>query len=168
MKKLFILSVFSLLVLFQCQEQPIYPNEPLIDYERFYIYVDTNSNNEPIITGKVEFSFTDGDGNIGFDPVPTDSGVEQPDSIKYNLFLQMYDLQNRDTILIEDENGGLLKHTIPYINRQSLQGTISVKIEYPIIKYDTILYTFYLYDRDYNRSNTDTTDFRILSGILDN
>ena len=42
---------------------------------------------------------------------------------------------------------------------------MDLEITYPVIKYDTIYYTFYIYDRDFNRSNTDTTDVIVLSGI---
>ena len=42
---------------------------------------------------------------------------------------------------------------------------MDLEISYPVIKYDTIFYTFYIYDRDYNRSNTDTTEVIVLSGI---
>ena len=46
---------------------------------------------------------------------------------------------------------------------------MDLEISYPLIKHDTIFYTFFIFDRDYNRSNTDTTDVIVLSGIdLDN
>jgi len=34
-----------------------------------------------------------------------------------------------------------------------------------VIVTDTFFYTFYIYDRDYNRSNLDTTDVIVLTGI---
>lgn len=42
---------------------------------------------------------------------------------------------------------------------------MDLEISYPIILHDTIFYTFYIYDRDLNRSNVDTTEVIILSGI---
>jgi len=74
-------------------------------------------------------------------------------------------LQGYEYVEIPDEDGGLLKYRIPYLDKQPLSGTMDLEISYPIIIYDTIYYTFYIYDRDYNRSNTDTTDIIVLSGI---
>jgi len=160
MKKIAVILLLISGLLYQCQKPPVYPDVPIIDYHSFYVYVDTNSLGQAVLTGKMNFSFTDGDGNIGFEPDTTTEDL--PDSIRYNLFLQTYDCDGGDFVLVPEEDGGYLKYIIPYLDKQPLQGTISVNIEYPIIDYDTILYTFFLYDRDLNRSNTDTTDVRIL------
>jgi len=160
MKKSAVIILFLSGLLYQCQERPVYPDEPIIDYQSFYVYIDTNSLGQAVFTGKMHFSFTDGDGNIGFEP--DTSSEDLPDSIRYNLFLQTYDYHKGEYSKISEEDGGKLKYIIPYLNKQPLQGTISVHIEYPIIDFDTIFYTFFLYDRDMNRSNTDTTDVRIL------
>ncbi len=160
MKKIaFIILLFSGL-LYQCQEPPVYPDQPIIDYDSFFLYISVNSLDQEVLTGQVNFSITDGDGNIGFEPDTTTADL--PDSVRYNLFLQLYDYQDGDYVEVPEEEGGYLKYIIPYINKQPLIGTISVTIEYPIIEYDTIFYTFFLYDRDFNRSNIDTTDVRIL------
>ena len=42
---------------------------------------------------------------------------------------------------------------------------MDLQIYYPVIVHDTIFYTFYIYDRDLNRSNMDTTEVIVLSGI---
>ena len=39
------------------------------------------------------FDFTDGDGNIGFKPLLDTLGIGLPDTLLYNLFLQLYDYQ---------------------------------------------------------------------------
>ncbi len=160
MKKIAVILVLISGLLYQCQEPEVYPDEPIIDYEHFFLYVSINSLDQEVLTGQLNFSFTDGDGNIGFEPDTSTADI--PDSIRYNLFLQMYDLQDGDYVEVPDEEGGYLKYIIPYLDKQPLQGTISVTIEYPIIEFDTVFYTFFLYDRDMNRSNTDTTDVRIL------
>ena len=52
-------------------------------------------------------------------------------------------------------------YRIPPLDREgqnkTLQGEIEVEIEYYSIDYDTLKYSFYLIDRAYHRSNTDTT-----------
>ena len=88
-----------------------------------------------------------------------------PDTVKYNFFLQLYNLEGNDFVQIPDEDGGRLKYRIPFLYKEPLTGTLDLQISYPIIVYDTIFYTFWIYDRDFNRSNTDSTDVIILSGI---
>jgi hypothetical protein len=165
MKKSAVIVIFVLLgsTLYQCHEPPVYPDVPIVNYESFFVYMDTNSLNQEVLTGNVNFSFTDGDGNLGMDAMPDSVAFGLPDSIRYNLFFQLYDYQNGQFVEIPEEDGGYLKYVIPYLDKQPLQGTISVKIEYPILTYDTIFYTFFMYDRDYNRSNTDSTDVRDLT-----
>ncbi len=165
MKKLIFILIILPLTLHQCREQPVYPDVPLIDYESFYLYISVNSLEQEVLTGKLNFSFTDGDGNVGFEPWPDSIAAGMPDTQRYNLFLHLHDYQDGEFKEITGEDGGILKYNIPYLDKQPLSGTVSVTIEYPIIRYDTIFYTFYLYDREFNRSNTDTTDVQILSGI---
>jgi len=165
MKKLLIILILLPLALHQCQETPVYPDVPLINYESFYLYTTINSLDQEVLTGKLNFSFTDGDGNVGFEPWPDTVAIGLPDTQRYNLFLQVHDLQNGEFVEVPEEDGGYLKYIIPYLDKQPLTGTISVTIEYPIIRFDTIFYTFYLYDREYNMSNIDSTDVLVLSGI---
>ena len=128
-----------------------------------FITVDGLGNNT--LVGQLTFDFTDGDGNIGLLPLVDTTDLNLPDTVKFNFFLQLYDLQNFEYVPIPEEDGGILKYRIPYLDKQPLSGTMDLEISYPIIIYDTIFYTFYIYDRDYNRSNTDSTDVIVLSGI---
>jgi hypothetical protein len=68
------------------------------------------------------------------------------------------------------QSGGNFRHRVeevcfPYLDNQPLSGVIDLEISYPVILYDTIFYTFYIFDRDFHRSNTDTTEVIVLSGI---
>jgi len=158
--------ISTLFLMISCNDiTPVYPDEPVIDYQGFglYIIVDALGNNT--LVGKLSFDFTDGDGNLGLYPLEDTTDLNVPDTVKYNFFLHLYDLQGFDWVKIPEENGGILKYRIPYLDKKPLSGTLDLDIAYPIIKYDTIYYTFYIYDRDYNRSNIDTTDIIVLSGI---
>lgn len=165
MKRLCVIGIFLTLFLAQCREPETYPDEPVIRYESFVLYVQQNNLGVETLIGEVNFSFTDGDGNVGMEPISDTAAIGLPDTVQYNLFMQLYDYQDSAFIPIPEEEGGYLKYIIPFLDKQPLSGTISVTLEYPLIRYDTIFYTFYMVDRDYNRSNTDTTDTRILSGI---
>ena len=165
--RIYTTTLFSaLLLMISCDEiTPVYPDEPVVDYQGFglFIIVDPLGNNT--LVGQLSFDFTDGDGNLGLPPLIDTTNLSLPDTVKFNFFLQLYDLQGYEYVKIPEEDGGILKYRIPYLNKQPLSGTLDLEISYPIIIYDTIYYTFYIYDRDFNRSNTDTTDVIVLSGI---
>ena len=166
MKRIATLLFSTLLLMISCNEvDPVYPDEPVVDYQGFGLYITTDPLGNNTLIGQLTFDFTDGDGNLGLLPLVDTSDLNLPDTVKYNFFLQLYDLQGYEWVEIPDEDGGILKYRIPYLDKQPLSGTMDLEISYPVIKYDTIFYTFYIFDRDYNRSNTDSTDVIVLSGI---
>ena len=166
MKRIATLLFSTLLLMISCNEvDPVYPDEPVVDYQGFGLYITTDPLGNNTLIGQLTFDFTDGDGNLGLLPLVDTSDLNLPDTVKFNFFLQLYDLQGYEWVEIPDEDGGKPKYRIPYLNKQPLSGTMDLEISYPVIKYDTIFYTFYIYDRDYNRSNTDSTDVIVLSGI---
>ena len=143
---------------------PVYPDEPVVEYQGFSFYITIDELNNKTLVGRLSFRFTDGDGNVGLTPITDSLSLSLPDTVKYNFFLQLYDLQGYEYVKVPEIDGGILKYRIPYLDKKPLSGTIDLDISYPkIYEYDTIFYTFYIYDRDYNRSNTDTTDVVDLS-----
>jgi len=156
----------ALLLMISCNDiDPVYPDEPHVDYQGFGLFIAVDALGNSTLIGQLSFDFTDGDGNLGLLPLVDTSYLNMPDTVKYNFFLQLYDLQGYEYVQIPDEDGGVLKYRIPYLDKQPLSGTMDLEISYPVIIYDTIYYTFYIYDRDFNRSNTDSTDIIVLSGI---
>lgn len=155
-----------LMLLVSCDEEPeTYPDEPLVDYQSFAIYISEDALGNQVVTGRLSFDFTDGDGNLGLPALEDNTNPNLPDSVKYNFYLQLYDLQGYDFVKIPESKGGILKYRIPLLLKQPTKGTMDLDISYPIIEYDTIFYTFYIVDRSFNRSNTDSTDVIVLSGI---
>ncbi len=155
-----------LLLMISCNDiDPLYPDEPVVDYQGFGLFITVDGLGNNTLVGQLSFDFTDGDGNIGLLPLVDTSDLSLPDTVKFNFFLQLYDLQNYEYVPIPEEDGGILKYRIPFLKKQPLTGTLDLEISYPVILYDTIFYTFYIFDRDYNRSNTDSTDIIVLSGI---
>ncbi len=156
----------TLLLMISCNEvDPVYPDQPVVNYQGFGLFISVDALGNNTLIGNLSFDFTDGDGNLGLPPLVDTTDLSLPDTVKYNFFLQLYDLQGYDFVEIPEEDGGKLKYRIPYLDKQPLSGTMDLQISYPVILYDTIYYTFWIYDRDYNRSNTDTTDIIVLSGI---
>lgn len=145
-----------------CEEIQSYPETPEVEYKSFSLFRTTDALGNVILLGQMEFDFTDGDGNIG-------DSTQMSDSENYNLFLSLYDYDHtlKDFKKVEDIPS--LKYRIPYIERKgqnkTLKGTITVDLEYKLIEYDTIFYTFYIKDRDLNQSNVDTTEIIDLASI---
>ena len=156
----------GLLLMISCDEiDPVYSDIPVVDYQGFGLFISTDALGNNTLIGQLTFDFTDGDGNIGLPPLIDTTDLNMPDSVKFNFYLQLYDLEGYEFVKIPEEDGGILKYRIPFLNKQPLIGTMDLKISYPVIKYDTIFYTFYINDRDFNWSNIDTTDIIVLSGI---
>ena len=161
-----IILLSTLFLMISCNDiTQVYPDEPVIDYQGFGLYIIVDALGNKTLVGKLSFDFTDGDGSLGLPPLDNPGDLDLPDTVKYNFFLHLHDLQGFDWVKIPEEDGGILKYRIPYLDKNPLSGTLDLDISYPIIKYDTIYYTFYIYDRDLNRSNVDTTEIIVLSGI---
>ena len=163
-KKILIVSSFIMILFTGCEKIQSYPETPRVEYKSFGIYGTVDALGNEILVGQLEFEFTDGDGNVG---LKQDSATNVPDSLKYNLFLSLYNKEGKDFEKIKDLPS--LNYRTPYIEREgqnkTLKGTITVDLEYKTIEYDTIFYTFYITDRDYNRSNVDSTEVLIFTGI---
>lgn len=157
----------GLMLLVSCDENitDVYPDEPVVDYQGFGIYLTEDALGNQVLMGRITFDFTDGDGNLGLPALEENTNPLLPDSLKYNFYLQLYDLQGYEYVEIPESEGGFLKYRIPFLNKEPTKGTMDLDISYPVIVYDTIFYTFYIVDRSFNRSNTDTTDVIVLSGI---
>jgi len=160
----FFILVFSIMF-YTCEEIVSYPDTPSIDYQAFTLYKTVDELGNNIFLGKLEFEFTDGDGNIG---IYQPDSLNIADSLKYNLYLRLYERDSEGSRLVESFDS-TQNFRIPYIEREgqnkTLKGTITVDLEYKTIEYDTIFYTFYITDRDFNKSNTDTTDLIIFKGL---
>lgn len=166
MKRIRFTFWIGLMLLASCDEvTETYPDEPVVDYQTFGIYISEDALGNQVAIGRLTFNFTDGDGNLGLLPLEENSNPLLPDSKKYNFYLQLYDLQGYEFVKIPESEGGILKYRIPFLAKQPTKGVMDLDITYPLIVHDTIFYTFYIVDRTLNHSNTDTTDVIVLSEI---
>ena len=155
--QLYALCLLAFLVSF-CVQPPDYPDEPVIEFVRLNksSIAQGNSGARPD-TLAVIFSFTDGDGNIGFDN----------DSIDVFLTDSRDDFINRFKLpVIPDQGSG-----------NGISGEVTIKLpntpfnicctfpdgstacqqndKFPV---DTFSYTIQIRDRDFNVSNKIQTD----------
>ncbi|MCF8380432.1 MAG: hypothetical protein K9H49_12690 [Bacteroidales bacterium] len=159
------LSLFLMAVIFaSCEEIKSYPEIPHVDYQSYSLFSTTDALGNKILLGKLTFEFTDGDGDLGLEQPEI---ADPPDSLLYNLYLSLYEKDGAEFIKREDINS--LNFRIPYIEREgqnkTLTGTITIDLEYKVIEYDTFFYTFQIVDRQFNKSNIDSTDVLIFTGI---
>ena len=166
MKRFFVAFLFFFTAFFfGCEEIVTYPDEPAIDFQNHTTYIGTDALGNTIALVKLELEFTDGDGDIG---LKQPGSVDDADSLKYNFFITMYDYTNGEFKKVEGLEG-TQNYRVPFIKREgqnkTLKGTIVIDLEFKSIIYDTIFYSFYLVDREFNKSNVDSSDVIILSGI---
>lgn len=159
-------AIAGLLLLTSCPgDEPEYPDFPLIDYTGISLLVGQDALGNPNAIVRIHFDFTDGDGNIGLPEIVDSSFLTGVDTLDNNLFLHLYDYQDGEFVEVPENKGGLVKYRIPYLDKQKLVGTIDFDVSFPVIVYDTIFFTFYIFDRDLQRSNVDSTEIIDLSII---
>ncbi|MEA3318269.1 MAG: hypothetical protein U9R54_09955 [Bacteroidota bacterium] len=158
---------YSLLLIFlfstvSCEKAEEYSIIPEIEYKDFIVKENLPEYNA--VEGTLNFSFVDGDGNIG---------VNQPDSINSdstssieenpNLYIKIYDKLNGEF----QERDSLYEFRIPYLEGgtyiKSIKGNIEVDLLILNKISDTIKFEFYIFDRDLNKSNIETSPEIILT-----
>jgi len=164
-RKIAVILFASFAIFSGCGEIVTYPETPIIEYKAFALYRTTDDLGNSIFLGKMEVVFTDGDGDVGL--VQPDS-AEIADSLKYNFFTTLYSMNNGSFEKIEGAVGEQ-NFRIPYITREgqnkTLKGSIIVEFEYKLIVHDTIFYTFYMTDREFHKSNTDSSEVIVFTGL---
>ena len=159
MKKISFILVLAAVLFTGCPAPSVLPDVPRVEFISFMLEEKPNPLGT-VLTGTLTFYFEDGDGDIGFN-ASLDS-LNQPDSVKYNLFLTIHEMVDGSYREVDtSELDSKPFYRIPPLDREgqnkTLKGEIAVEIEYFTIDYDTLKYTFYLMDRAYHRSNQDTT-----------
>ncbi len=156
-----IVYIFSFLFfLISCEKEEQYADIPEIKFKSFTIEKEIQNNFENTI-GRLIFSFTDGDGDIGIDP-NTESLNDSISLENYNAFITRYYKINdqfiRDTTIF---------YIIPYMEggvyREYLKGEIEIKLYFLKFKHDTLKLDFYITDRANHKSNTDSTPEIVVS-----
>ncbi len=137
----------------------IIPEIEFINTEHYY---DIDTNGFSMDKVKLEFYLVDGDGDIG---LRADMGWPYVGDSSMNFFPTMYVMSNGE--FIQDTLLKVKGYTIPYIDAIGLDKTLKANIfvdfeyswrnVYPI-PLDTIMYSFYVLDRAFHKSNIANTD----------
>lgn len=133
------------------------PPEPRIEFRSFTVIDTTDQLGNQAKAGKLTFFFEDGDGNVG------DNNNPAAPETSVNMFLSLY--RKSGGVMVPASSGDPIMPTpfrIPYMERlgqnKILRGEITVVMLYLFYsESDTLMYDFYIRDRDLNLSNTATT-----------
>ena len=151
-----ILIALSFTLVPSCKPTVEYADEPTVSFKNFY-FSDTVLLGNQVKQGTLIFSFTDGDGDIGFDTV-------QPR--QNTIFMTKHKM--KDNVLTQMDLLVDLNYFVERIykddRRQAMSGDIKIEDlnEYPMSFGDTIMYKFYIVDRAGNHSNTDSSGLIVI------
>lgn len=153
-KYLFFVSV--LVMITSCLTQQNYPNTPQIDFRQVSITINTDTLGNKLPNMNLYFKILDGDGNFGFKD--GDTLYEDGNIIINNFYASMFVYNGGDIYEYEDL---LLDGRIPWTNPVGLnnyyKATVIYNLTLSFSLYDSIKFSFYVIDNDFNRSNTQST-----------
>ena len=169
-KILFIVGIGLLISLVSCRKIEQYPVVPGIEFSRFLVEVDTSTGQTP--RAVLEFSYKDGAGDIGLDPDQIAPPFNPGSPYYYNLIIHYFEKQHGRFVevpLLWWNNDSLRYDTItfnaripnltPKTGNLNISGIIqdTLFIYNPLSTFDTIRFTFFIYDRALHKSNEVTT-----------
>jgi hypothetical protein len=158
----------ALLTLYACKKPVSYSEIPAISFQTFTKTITTDLLGNKILKGRLAFYLIDGDGNIGFNESDTTSPWSPGTEYFNNLHLTFFKMNNGNWIPDTSFN---LAYRTPYIEpkgqNKTRKCTIMIDIDYEYnssgqLPFDSIMYSFYLYDRTLNKSNTESTGLILL------
>lgn len=151
-----VLLIIASAIMPSCKPEEEYPDEPTVSFKEF-TFADTIILGNTVKRGTLTFSFTDGDGDIGFDTVSPR---------KNTIFMTKHKM--KDNVLTQMDLLVDLNYFVERIykddKKQAVSGDIKIEElnEYIMSFGDTIMYKFYIVDRAGNKSNTDSTGLIIV------
>ena len=153
MKKLLLFG-FLVLLFFSCHRTEPFSEVPYIEFVRLEkVDEGTGVDNQANLVVR----FQDGDGDIGLNDADTTGVFSKDSTYYYNFFIDYYEKQNGDWVLVELPTP--LHARIPRLSDnepESIEGEITILtfINNYFSSYDTIKLSCCLYDRALHQSNT--------------
>ncbi len=155
----FYITLIMLVLSGSCTRIQQLPPEPFIEYRDFTVFDTIDILGNYCKGGRLKFYFEDGDGNLGL-ASPEDTGLDTT-----NLFFTLYRKTDGEMVQVPDDDSMKpSSYRIPYMDREGqnkiLKGTINITFIYLFYEpadSDTVMYEFWLKDRNDNFSNTELT-----------
>ena len=159
--------IFAGITFFSCKDKPVYPSEPVIAYKDFLRY-----GNDPSSPDSVELvvSFTDNEGDIGFDQADTNGIFGNGDSLKYGNFWMIdyyWDTAGGTGHWTPFDNGPpdippidthKIAYRVPLVlpdgdPSEPMKGLIYVKQKNFAVLFPRMKYVAYMFDKAKHKSN---------------
>jgi len=138
-----------------CTKHESYPVEPHID---FYSFTKIPNNYKVDDKGILNISFTDGDGDIGFDQGDTLPPYNYGSPYYYNCYIDYFEKRNGkfEKIDLQITNNARIPKVNADLPQRGIRGNIEVElfINNVLSPYDTIKFSVYIIDRALHKSNT--------------
>lgn len=160
MGKLKYISIVLLIgasIFLSCDPPRSYPETPEVKFKSLSIENTIDGLENPIKLVKLTISVTDGDGDIGIktanDIYPGFTDLDSSD-----LFITLFEKIDGEFVKVDLLSGD--KYKTPYLEPEgqdkTLKADLEIRIEYSdtLFVYDTIKYSFFIYDRALHKSNT--------------
>jgi hypothetical protein len=152
---LFVIATGFLML--SCVKQESYSDIPEIGYGSFQLYFDTTQYAK---RGVLIFSFQDGNGDIGLNPGDTNPPFEKGGPYYYNLVISYFEKQQGQwvEITLDPPYSARIPVLNPDYPGKPIKGYITDTLTLdPAPQFDTVKFSFFIYDRALNQSNVVTT-----------
>jgi hypothetical protein len=168
-----IIGIIAFLTVGCVETEPV-STIPHITFKDLELVFGYDSLYNKILIGKLEFSFIDGDADIGIDSLNIIKDTTSWYENNYNVFLKPYEKIDTNYYAIPNDSTIPPPYFTIFKNEKldrsgqnkTIKGTITLNITYEIIPpYDTIKYEFYIRDRAGNNSNVEVTSDIGFKGI---
>lgn len=166
LKNIICLSILIIIIaiITACPTPQKYSEIPEIKFKQIILFdtIDDPDLQNPVKGYKLRFGLTDGDGNIGLNADDT-IGIEIDSLYINNFFSILYEIKTADTIVVDSFKG--YNFRIPYVQPQGQNKVLIADVfidmtfayHQDTLTYDSVMFEFYIIDRDLNKSNTEKT-----------
>ena len=143
-----------------CEKQPVYPNEPQIDYLQITIKDTVDILGNEIKLFSIFFNVLDGDGNFGIKTEDTLIDYYGDSLYANNFFATLYYLDNgvQTEYDIELSLNGAIPYTPPVGLNIYYKAMVIYDLSLPKLT-DSLKLKFYIIDRNTNESNKQETQW---------
>lgn len=150
-----------IVLLFFCvgckKKYPHYDSVPQVEFQDMQL-----ACNDSDFLLRFSFLLHDGDGNIGLEPI--DTVAPYVGEFQQNFYAYAHSIEAGDTTDLPYE----FSYRIPRLreegNDKFIKATVSVDVTIArgVFPYDSVYFTYFIYDRDLNKSNIDTSAVIVL------
>lgn len=159
---------FASILVFSCIEIEDYPDIPDISFKEVLVKDSLDKLDNRTIINRIRFHLIDGDGDVGYTQKDTLGAFHRDSPFYYNLFVDLYKKKKNKYLRVELDS--ISAYRIPKIKQQkkrALKAEIQIDYfhDFASLKFDTVRYELYMYDRALNQSNIIVTpDIPLLCG----